>query len=776
LYLPVGRHGLTTNPERILMVNKSLDKKTPTTREAFSEVRKLRVFISTYRVLTLLQAGLFLVFILPQAPPQDFLIFLSAVLFNLILIFLYSKEFASRNWYALLVALDCFLAGALLYSTGGWRSPYFLYSFSPVLTAALFHKIFGALSVAVVQSVLYLVALNLNGYNFSKIVEMQVVDDWLANIFSYFLVGIFFALPIMLVDKLHNVTLRTERTKETLMNVTTALNLANKQLFSLQKISLELQAASTSKEILDVSLRGATKELGFEFAVIGLLDEREFSLTNWVTNRSESELGMSNEDLFNLKIPLTKETGVIAQAISERKALCLEGLPLASSKYKFLFQPPGLASFVVVPTIARNTVIGVMMVANPYSKEIIPYADMPFLVTFGTATALAILNARFYTSQSAQIEALTSVYEAAAAVASELEVEDVLNSIVDQVKTVTGSEKAVLFLFAEGKEEGKEKKRLKTASMVVRGSRGEHPEAWWRKPIEGLSARVAVSQQPEAILHKKRKKESWEWLLSVPLVIKGNTIGVISLINSYEHPFSDTNISTLTILSHLAAVAIENAKLASKMKRLTVVEERNRIAQEMHDGLAQSLFSLVLNLQACIKRLEIDPQSTKEKLIELQRFASHDLKEVRQYIYELRPSYVEEFGLVEALKKYTKGLGRIITIPIWFSVKGEKRALPITIEDNLFRCAQEAIGNALKHANPEEISVELAFVEGTVCLVVEDKGSGFDVKSTLKAVKTEGKVGLIGLKSRVQKIDGTVKIKSTLGKGTRIEVEVPLNV
>ncbi len=678
----------------------------------------------------------------------------------------------------MLIALDCFLAGALLYSTGGWRSPYFLYSFSPVLTAALFHKIFGALSVAVVQSVLYLVALNYNGYNFSKIVEMQVVDIWLANILGYFFIGFFVALMVSLIDEVRKNALRTEKTKETLMNVTTALNLANKQLFILQKISLESQMTSNVKEILNFAFRGITKDLGFEFAVIGLLDEGKSFITNWVTSLTESKLKMSKDDLYYFKVPLSEEAGVIFSSIQERKVLYLENSTSVSSKYKFLFEPENLSSFVVVPMVARNTVVGVMMIANPRTHQPILLSDTPFWVALGTTVGVAVLNARLYEQQLSQIEVLSSVYKAAAIVSSNLEIENVLNSIVDQIKKVIRSEKAILLLFSEGEKNLQPvRKSLKYTSMMVRGSRGEHPERWWRKALEELSEKVAQTQSPEIIFHKETKKEiSWEWLLVVPLIVKGGSVGVISAINSYEHLFTEGDISILTILGNLAAVAIENAKLAEKMKKLTIVEERNRIAQEMHDGLAQSLFSLVLNLQACIKRMEIDPQSTKERLLELQKLASRDLKGVRQYIYELRPSDVEELGLIMAFRRYVDGLSRINAIPIKLSVKGKKISLPVIMEDNLFRAAQEAVGNALKHANPKNIEVGLNFKKGKVNLYVEDKGTGFDVESVLKTVKIEGKLGLIGLKERVEKMGGKVEIKSFPEQGTRVEIEVLLNV
>lgn len=742
------------------------------------ELRRLHYIFGIYRGATLTLAFIFLRFVLPEVPSNSFFIFSLAVFFNVILFFFYTRNLQSPATNILLIIFDVFLAGWLLWSMGGLSNPYYLYSFSPIFMAILYFRIYGAIVTSFAVVSLYLAAGYFNNLTLQKIAEMKTGDIWLANILGYFFIGFFVALMVSLIDEVRKNALRTERTKETLMNVTTALNLANKQLFILQKISLESQMTSNAKEILNFAFRGITKDLGFEFAVIGLLDEGKSFITNWVTSLTESKLKMSKDDLYYFKVPLSEEAGVIFSSIQERKVLYLENSTFASSKYKFLFEPENLSSFAVVPMVARNTVVGVMMIANPRTHQPILLSDTPFWVALGTTVGVAVLNARLYEQQLSQIEVLSSVYKAAAIVSSNLEIENVLNSIVDQIKKVIRSEKAILLLFSEGEESLQPvRKSLKYASMMVRGSRGEHPERWWRKALEELSEKVAQTQSPEIILHKETKKEiSWEWLLVVPLIVKGGSVGVISAINSYEHPFTESDISILTILGNLAAVAIENAKLAEKMKKLTIIEERNRIAQEMHDGLAQSLFSLVLNLQACIKRLEIDPQSTKERLLELQKLASRDLKGVRQYIYELRPSDVEELGLIMAFRRYVDGLSRINAIPIKFSVKGKKMSLPVIMEENLFRAAQEAVGNALKHANPKNIEVGLNFKKGKVNLYVEDKGTGFDVESVLKTVKTEGKLGLIGLKERVEKMGGKVEIKSFPEQGTRVEIEVFLNV
>lgn len=753
-------------------------KKTPVWQK-LQDTKKVSVFLLIYRWLTLGLAFLFFAQVRPHTAIEVSLqsayrIFFLVFLYNLALTYFYIKTYRKDLFHAFLIAVDCLVAGLLLYFTGGWRSPYYLYTFSPALTAALFFKVWGAIFSASALSLFYVLALKFNGYTVQKIMEMRVLDGYVANIFSYFLVAGFFVYPIMLLERLERVDARLIKTKDKLAETNTTYDIVNKRLLVLQEIGINLQSALDLNKILDIVLNGITMGLGFDRATLGFVDEQDKVICDWISSSSNfDDKKVFEEELKDLRVPLSKEGGVPAKCVIEKKHFNITKI-LGSPNENGLAAGFNFSPFAVVPLIFKGEVDGVIEVDNAYSKKLIADDDMHILTALASQAAIAINQARLYVQLEKQVETLSSLYKVAGVISSKLEIKEVLNTVVDQVKNITGTGKAVLCLAERRRKQFK----LSEATMVVKGSRGEHPETWWGKPMENLTKEVMRTMKPKVIPYEVTDESSGvstkEWLLCAPLVVKEKCIGVLSTINSLKNPFTDNDIKILVILSRLAAVSIENARLVANAQRLVVAEERGRIAKEMHDGLAQSLFSIVLNLEAGIQQLITDPEGTKERLVQLQKLASRDLKGIRQYIYDLQPSALEEFGLIEATRKRIEEITNVYQTPINFSVIRKRRPLPPAVEGCLYRITQEALSNSIKHAKAKEISVKLSFRKDKVILSVEDNGRGFDVKKVLSTVKSENKLGLMGMMERANKIDGKCSIESQLGKGTKIRVMIPV--
>jgi len=754
------------------------EKKTPA-RQKLQDTKKVSVFLLIYRWLTLGLAFLFFVQVRPHTAinvslPRIHLVFFLVLLYNLALTFFYIKTYRKDFFQVSLITVDCLIVGLLLYSTGGWRSPYYLYTFSPALTAALFFKERGALFSASALSLFYVLALNFNGYTVQRIMEMRVLDDYLANIFSYFLVAGFFVYPIMLLERLERVDTRLIKMKDKMAETNTTYDIVNKRLLVLQEIGINLQSALDLNKILDIVLNGITMGLGFDRATLGFVDEQDKVICDWMSSSSNlDDKKVFEEELKGLRVPLSKEGGISAKCVIGKKPFNITKI-LGSPNENGLTAGFNFSPFAVVPLIFKGEATGVIEVDNAYSKRLITDDDMHILMALASQAAIAINQARLHEQLQKQVETLSSLYKVAEVMSSKLEIKEVLTTVVDQVKSITGTGKAVLCL-AEGR---RKQFKLSEATMVVKGSRGEHPETWWGKPMENLAKEVMRTMKSKVVPYEISDESSGvskkEWLLCAPLVVKEKCIGVLSTINSLENPFTDNDIKILVILSRLAAVSIENARLVANAQRLVVAEERNRIAKEMHDGLAQSLFSVVLNLEASIQQLTTDPEGTKERLVQLQKLASRDLKGIRQYIYDLQPSALEKFGLIEATRKRIEEITNVYQTPINFSVIRKRRPLPPAVEGCLYRIAQEALNNSIKHAEAKEISVKLSFRKDKITLSVEDNGKGFDVKKVLSMVRSENKLGLMGMMERVNKIDGKCSIESQLGKGTKIRAIIPV--
>jgi signal transduction histidine kinase len=217
-----------------------------------------------------------------------------------------------------------------------------------------------------------------------------------------------------------------------------------------------------------------------------------------------------------------------------------------------------------------------------------------------------------------------------------------------------------------------------------------------------------------------------------------------------------------------AAIAIENARLYDRAREKDILKERNRLARELHDSLSQALFSMVLNAEAAMLVFESDPEKARRQMQLLYETANGALKEMRSLIFELRPANLEQEGLGAVLAKHAKMMGGRYGIDIDVDVKRQGR-LALPIEKALYRVAQEALNNVIKHANATEVKITLTSQEETVTLTVEDNGVGIE-----PGVAKPNTLGLTSMRERVELLEGTFEIRpSPAGSGTLVRVTVP---
>lgn len=257
--------------------------------------------------------------------------------------------------------------------------------------------------------------------------------------------------------------------------------------------------------------------------------------------------------------------------------------------------------------------------------------------------------------------------------------------------------------------------------------------------------------------------------LGVPIVSKGEIIGAFYLTEKLDGAqFSETDQHFIEMLAAHAAIAIENARLFERDRELSVIEERNRLARDLHDSVTQTLFSVVLTAEAASTLLERDTAGAKAQLERLQTLSRAALQEMRSLIFELRSADLASDGLVATLRKHCEILSRVRKIEIEVSVQGE-RALPADVEQELFRIAQEAVNNALKHADARQVDVRLLMAPPLVTLLVRDDGCGFD--PTAPQIQSK-RLGLTSMRERAEALGAKLAVESAPGAGTTVRVEV----
>ncbi|MEX0766374.1 MAG: GAF domain-containing sensor histidine kinase [bacterium] len=270
--------------------------------------------------------------------------------------------------------------------------------------------------------------------------------------------------------------------------------------------------------------------------------------------------------------------------------------------------------------------------------------------------------------------------------------------------------------------------------------------------------------------------------VTVPLRTASDIIGAMNLVLPKRRTLRSRELSTLSAIGHQIGLAAERARLYEEVREKEALrgelleklisaheDERRRIARELHDDAGQALTALILNLEVAEQsKIPLPPK----QLARLRGIAEDTLAELRRMIYDLRPSILDDLGLVAAIRWYAKETIEPQGVQVAMQLNGMEERLPSYIETAIFRIAQEALTNILKHAGATHASVDVAHRDGRVEMVITDDGRGFD----LSAVTTnrEGGMGLLGMRERAAILGGTLVIRSTPGGGTRLEATIPV--
>ncbi|MBV9325116.1 MAG: GAF domain-containing protein [Chloroflexi bacterium] len=257
-------------------------------------------------------------------------------------------------------------------------------------------------------------------------------------------------------------------------------------------------------------------------------------------------------------------------------------------------------------------------------------------------------------------------------------------------------------------------------------------------------------------------------LMLVPLVARGQIIGVLAVTNGLPSAFGARETSLSLGIARQAAVAIENARLHERAQQAAVMEERQRLSRELHDSVTQALYGISLYAEAAGRALtdgEIQPVATN--LQEIRDTTQEALGEMRLLLFELRPPLLQERGLAAALRARLQGVETRAGLLTQFDCQSEERLSPEK-EQELYRVAQEALNNVLKHAHAGRVDVNLSVANGDATLDVVDDGVGFE-----QSLGGGFGLGLRGMHERVERLGGTLRIDTSPGAGTHVRVDVP---
>ena len=379
------------------------------------------------------------------------------------------------------------------------------------------------------------------------------------------------------------------------------------------------------------------------------------------------------------------------------------------------------------------------------------------------------------------VSRLRAINAVGASVTSTLDLEQMLTNALDTVLGVNRVEAGYVFLVERGSQD--------LVLAAQRGAPAELAEEFNRLgPGEGFAGRVAQTGEPcvvddllqdQELVTSLAGKTGMRSLVAIPLMSRNRVVGVLHLADPQPRRFSTQDVECLTSAGTGIGMAIENAYLYQSMRyyagRITRAQEdeRARIARELHDDTLQSLIILSRQLGTLAKtEAEVSPTKT-QRLRELQGIADEVIQGVRRFSRDLRPSTLDDLGLLPTLEGLAATLTETDGISAQLLVAGEPRRLPPEVELALFRIAQEALTNVKKHAEASQATITVEFTDSTVKMIVQDNGKGFALTTPAEDLTASGHLGLIGMHERARLLGGTLALESFPNRGTKVAVTVP---
>jgi signal transduction histidine kinase len=533
------------------------------------------------------------------------------------------------------------------------------------------------------------------------------------------------------------------------------------------KALVEAGIALSSELSLDAVLQriveAAAELTDARYAALGVIDPSGTGLERFLVTGIDEETQRAIGEL-------PRGRGILGTLIRDAKPLRLARLSEHPDSSGFPANHPPMKTFLGVPVLLRSVAYGNLYLTEKREGEF-TQEDEDLIGLLASQAAVAIENARLYESATRWSRQLESLIEVGNALSGEIELPRVLQLVTDKVRELIGARAVFIALPSSGR-------------LLIQAASGETAESFVgaELPTSAKSVRVLErrrSERVDSLIDDPEVDQEFTRRLGartglfVPLIVRGQPIGVVMAHDreGTDPRFTDQDLRLAETFAERAAVAADLSTRVARDALARVVDaqelERKRLARELHDETGQSLTSMLLALRA-IEEAKT-PDETREATDQLREQIVDTLHDVRRLAVELRPKALDDFGLVPALERLTTTFTEQTAIPVEFeAMLGDTRLAP-AVETALYRIVQEALTNVIKHSRASGVSVLLRRKPDSVAAVIEDDGQGFDVDET-----RDGGLGLIGMRERIELIDGRLLVESSSSGGTSVVAEVPV--
>jgi signal transduction histidine kinase len=544
------------------------------------------------------------------------------------------------------------------------------------------------------------------------------------------------------------------------------------RLAALHRASLELVSDLSLETVLERIVQLAREQASARYAALGVLDEQG-KFAQFIP------IGMTQTQIDLIPHPPLGE-GMLGLLQDERRTIRVPNISEDPRSVGFPSNHPRMRSFLGVPILSGDRMLGQIYLTDKLNFHEFTEQDERVLETLAAYAAEAITNARLYEQVirrdqelSQRNEDLGLVNDAATALATSLDVDEIVDKTLELVLSYLDVEAGEIFLCDEGEQ-----------ALVLALHRGDFSETFSdldRFPVgKGFIGRVGETgkamvssnlREEMKYLRPEVLEAGFRCIACIPLSAGGKVMGVMSVATRRERLLGDRELNMLTAIGTWAGIAIENARLNRQAKRLAVLEERERIGMDLHDSIIQSIYGVGLSLDYARMSLEDHPESSRKKIADSIDALNGTIRDLRSYILDLRPREFQGEDLKHGLQRLVDEFqaNSVTRVVMTGPEDGVVSDLPAQNAIALFHICQEALANIAKHARAKEAEVHLWTAQDRVLMEVSDDGAGFDLT---KMSVTLGH-GLSNMHARARKVGGDVEITSSIDNGTVVLAWVP---
>ena len=546
---------------------------------------------------------------------------------------------------------------------------------------------------------------------------------------------------------------------------------SDQKLIALQKASLELVADVSIDSLLERIATVACEQSNAKYSALAVTDENG-KFEKFIV------VGLSNDQISLMAHP-PAGLGLLRETFVTQKPIRVSHIARDERSIGFPDNHPDMRSFLGVPILIGGKSVGQLYLTDkqdggPFSDE-----DEQIILMLASYAAVAIKNANYVEELRAKDQMLTRQTQDLAllnnigeSLATSMEPEQVLQNTLSLVISHLNVEAGEIFLFNEN-----------TNKLELALHRGMAAEVFWTRNKfsigEGIIGEVGKTGKPvtsfdisqdERFLRSAIVSAGFRQMAAFPLLSRGKVIGVLAAFTQSKTPVTDRDQKIIHSICNWAGITLENTQFQRDARRIAVLEERDRIGMDLHDGIIQEIYGVGLQLEHARLDLRGNPDHAMGQIQGAINGLNRTIRDIRSYILDLKPRELDDENLIDGLKRLITEY-KVNTLSE-ATLNGQPRELtylPQKTALTLFLICQEALANIAKHARAKKVDVHVWTTAERVLMEISDNGQGFDVE---KMNHTIGH-GLSNMQTRARQSGGELEITSAINEGTSILVWVP---